>query len=809
MQNGRYPLAVPLGIVWKGDLKDLAERFVNFLLSPEGEKIIIQNGAVSVDQKKNTMFKSIKTELISSHLGVIFLAALILGSLSYLIMNKQLQDAQISHLSFIGEYSSHNMSNFLERKSNILERISMGKEIEKYGRAYQELQLIEVFSKFKKEFSMLCYINKEGCEEVKMIKGQPVVNGLQDISKSSYFNKALKAVDKAVIFPPEKSAILDEVVIKMALTRYSYFGDEFIGMVMGAVPFKEFSEELAKIKVGKSGFINVINDQGIILAHPYEDQIGRTITGQGKTAQQLIAKAKAMEKGVMRATISGIDGFIAYAPAKDLGCSLLVTLPYEEYMVALNKLRDAFLFIFIGICIIGWIVSKFLAAGITEPIMQLTKHAYDISTGNFFQFQIKKIKAKYEIGDLVASFNRMAEDLDKTSVSKNYTDNIINAMKDALIVVYADGYIISVNVTTCNLLGYKKEELIGRSIEDILVEGARLFKETGPEGQKEMASVDNIDITLVSKQGTKIPVLFSSSTMLDDNGYIQGIVCLALDITELKQAQDKLKSLNESLEQKVIERTLELEQSNKELEQFAYIASHDLQEPLRKVITFGDRLQEKYAAELGEQGKDYLGRMRRAAQRMQQLINDLLKYSRASTKVQSFVPVNLAQVVQGVLSDLEVLIEENKARILVESLPTIEADSLQMRQLLQNLISNGLKFHRKEEYPTIVISAKTTKNTNNTSYGETLPDDGFLEIAIEDNGIGFDEKYAHRIFEVFQRLHGRDEYEGTGIGLSVCKKIVGRHKGDIKVKSIVGQGTTFMVTLPLVQVKEKKVEMNY
>ena len=157
---------------------------------------------------------------------------------------------------------------------------------------------------------------------------------------------------------------------------------------------------------------------------------------------------------------------------------------------------------------------------------------------------------------------------------------------------------------------------------------------------------------------------------------------------------------------------------------------------------------------------------------MQQLINDLLKYSRASTKVQSFVPVNLAQVVQGVLSDLEVLIEENKARILVESLPTIEADSLQMRQLLQNLISNGLKFHRKEEYPTIVISAKTTKNTNNTSYGETLPDDGFLEIAIEDNGIGFDEKYAHRIFEVFQRLHGRDEYEGTGIGLSVCKSLL-------------------------------------
>jgi signal transduction histidine kinase/methyl-accepting chemotaxis protein len=230
-----------------------------------------------------------------------------------------------------------------------------------------------------------------------------------------------------------------------------------------------------------------------------------------------------------------------------------------------------------------------------------------------------------------------------------------------------------------------------------------------------------------------------------------------------------------------------LERSNRELEEFAYVASHDLQEPLRKVQAFGDRLKTKYGQTLGDQGRDYLERMQNAAARMQTLINGLLTYSRVTTRAQPFVPVDLAQTAQEVMSDLEVRIQEVGGQVNVENLPRIEADPTQMRQLLQNLIANALKFHRQDQPPVVKVHA-----------GNASPN-GSCQIFVEDNGIGFDEKYLDRIFQVFQRLHGRSEYEGSGVGLATCRKIVERHGGTISARSAPGQGATFIVTLPLRQ----------
>ena len=246
-----------------------------------------------------------------------------------------------------------------------------------------------------------------------------------------------------------------------------------------------------------------------------------------------------------------------------------------------------------------------------------------------------------------------------------------------------------------------------------------------------------------------------------------------------------------------------LEQSNRALEGFAYIASHDLQEPLRKVQAFGDLLQAKYGTELGDQGRDYLARMQSATKRMQTLINDLLTYSRVTTKAQPFVPVDLAQVVSEVLSDLETRIAQVGGRVEVSGLPTIEADPTQMRQLFQNLIGNALKFHRRDEAPLVRVYAEFLDGQGCRSDGR-LSMDGCYQIMVEDNGIGFDERYLDRIFQVFQRLHGRDEYEGTGIGLATCRKIVERHRGHITARSVPGQGATFIVTLPAKQPEEEQ-----
>jgi len=239
----------------------------------------------------------------------------------------------------------------------------------------------------------------------------------------------------------------------------------------------------------------------------------------------------------------------------------------------------------------------------------------------------------------------------------------------------------------------------------------------------------------------------------------------------------------------------ELARSNAELQQFASIASHDLQEPLRKIQAFGNRLQEKYGEALSEQGSDYIQRMQNAAQRMQILIDDLLIFSRITTKAQPFVAVDLAKVAKEVISDLEVLIQQTGARVEVSELPTINANPLQMRQLLQNLIGNALKFRQKNEPPRVKIYSQIHGDREQLT--DNSLDTHLCQITVEDNGIGFDQKYCDRIFQVFQRLHGRSEYEGTGIGLAICRKIVERHGGSITAESKPSQGAKFIVTLPV------------
>ena len=260
------------------------------------------------------------------------------------------------------------------------------------------------------------------------------------------------------------------------------------------------------------------------------------------------------------------------------------------------------------------------------------------------------------------------------------------------------------------------------------------------------------------------------------------------------QADAELRRLHAELEARVQERTTKLkaaneslERSNRELEQFASAASHDLQEPLRKIQAFGDRLQAKFGDQLGQQGNEYLERILSSAGRMRNLIEDLLTFSRISTKAQAPVATDLNAVVQEVLSDLEARVEQTGGRVDVCKLPTVNADPMQMRQLLQNLIANALKFHRPGKPSVVLVRGRHVLDT------EAQP---WWEITVQDNGIGFEEIYLDRIFEVFQRLHGRNEYDGTGVGLAICRKIVERHRGHITARSAPGQGSTFVITLP-------------
>jgi PAS domain S-box-containing protein len=371
---------------------------------------------------------------------------------------------------------------------------------------------------------------------------------------------------------------------------------------------------------------------------------------------------------------------------------------------------------------------------------------------------------------------------------------ILNSAGEGICGLDSEGRATFVNPAAAKITGWKIDELTGRSAQNIF---GRVATEELEAGGTE-AGADQI---LARKDGTTFPAEVIKSPICE-NGRLVGSVLVFKDITERKRAEVALALKAD-----------ELARSNAELEQFAFVASHDMQEPLRKIQAFGDRLKLKCdSVQMGD-GRDYLERMQNAAARMQTLINDLLAFSRVIRSSEPFVPVDLDAITKEVLNDLEVRIEKSGARVEMENLPTIDADPTQLRQLMQNLISNALKFQPSNAAPVVKIQARALEpdspawdaesfkqQPNGSSKAPAASTTSQLyEITVQDNGIGFDEAYREKIFAVFQRLHGRNDYEGTGIGLAVCRRITDRHGGTITARSKVGQGATFIVTLPVHQ----------
>lgn len=280
-----------------------------------------------------------------------------------------------------------------------------------------------------------------------------------------------------------------------------------------------------------------------------------------------------------------------------------------------------------------------------------------------------------------------------------------------------------------------------------------------------------MEITTISQDSQPLSLVTNGCPIVDHNGEKFGAVVTIRDVTEGKQAEAQLNQLN-----------ADLLQSNQELEQFAYVASHDLQEPLRMVKSFTELLARRYQGQLDDKADRYMDYITDGAMRMQTLISDLLAYSRAGRFDLALQPTHLEEVVEQVRSDLQTVIQTKDAKIEMDSLPTLHADPTQMRQLMQNLIANAIKYC-EADFPIVQIRATSAQDS--------------WTISVQDNGIGIDPQYAERIFVIFQRLHNKDDYSGTGIGLAICKKIVERHGGTIWVDSQAGEGATFSFTMPI------------
>lgn len=343
----------------------------------------------------------------------------------------------------------------------------------------------------------------------------------------------------------------------------------------------------------------------------------------------------------------------------------------------------------------------------------------------------------------------------------------VEASPSGMVMVNEEGTIVLVNRETERLFGYARQKLLGKSIEFLVPDAAR---ERHPElrsgfrsepSRREMGS--GRDLYGRHEDGSEVPVEIGLNPIRTADGLF--VLASIVDISERKRAQD------------------ELRRSNAELEHFAYVASHDLQEPLRMVASYTELLQQRYEGRLDEKADKYIRYAVDGAKRLQRLIHDLLPYSRVNTEAEPLAPVDADELVRCLLDRaLGRMISEAGAVVHVDTLPEVMADETQVEQVFQNLIANAIKFRHGDRAPEVWVAAEPS-------------DDGW-RFAIRDNGIGIEAEYKERVFEMFQRLHGIGEYPGSGLGLALCRKIVERHDGRIWLESEVDQGSTFYFTLP-------------
>ncbi|MDD5678585.1 MAG: PAS domain S-box protein [Kiritimatiellae bacterium] len=379
-----------------------------------------------------------------------------------------------------------------------------------------------------------------------------------------------------------------------------------------------------------------------------------------------------------------------------------------------------------------------------------------------------------------------AHDVTIQKQASQYARSLIESSLDPLVTISAGGKITDVNEATIKVTGVPRDQLIGTDFSDYFTEPSK-----ASEGYRQVfakGSVTDYPLTIRHKDGHLTDVLYNASVYKDTHGNVLGVFAAARDVTVLKQAEVELRRHRDNLEALVQERTSKLEalnrelaRSNENLAQFAYVASHDLQEPLRIMANYSQLLEKRYKEKLDKDADDFINFIVDAAKRMQKLITDLLEYSHIGSKDANMTEVDCNEVVRKVTGTMSAIIESDHARVTHDNLPVLTAHETGLIQLFQNLIGNALKFHDKDP-PLIHIAARRDKS-------------GWI-FSVRDNGIGIEPQYNKRIFHIFQRLHSRSEYPGTGIGLSICKKIVENHGGRIWVESETGKGTTFYFTIP-------------
>ena len=362
--------------------------------------------------------------------------------------------------------------------------------------------------------------------------------------------------------------------------------------------------------------------------------------------------------------------------------------------------------------------------------------------------------------------------------------HVLNSIGDAVITTDTEQKITFLNPVAQYLTGWGEEEAMGRPLGEVFnIQGRATEKPAQDLIDRVLRDGTPLRtrgrIELLNRGNERIPIDTSASPIKSPKGNIAGMVITFQDVSEQEKEKKALLTFTEKLHK-----------SNVALTEFASNASHDLKEPLRKIILFGDRLQATLADYPLQKEKDYLARQQKSALKMMGLIDQLLEWAKITGQPASFVITDLNSIAQSAMEDLGALIEEKRGQVHIKSLPTLRVDPLQIRRLLQNLVGNALKFHKTNEPPIVTLESRLLEN-------------GFWEIRIEDNGIGFKQQDAERLFKPFVRLHASPHYKGSGIGAAICKDIVEKHNGTLTAKSTPEKGSTLIITLPAMDAQKE------
>lgn len=648
----------------------------------------------------------------------------------------------------------------------------------------EQLKLIALLLAQNNIYEQVTLINSAGQEIIHVDNLK--IAGTDDLANRANAEEFQQPKETGEVYysPVQFNKLTGEPFMIIAIPSYDLRSGEFNGVLTANFRFRSIWDLMSSVQLPEKNIVYLVDSHNRVVAHRDPSVV----------LQDTFIDLP--EEDGFDAGLENDSAAIAIV-ANSFGEQTFYTVAEFESNAALELAISNFYLSIAAVLLalfIAIIISVLAARQIVGPIERMVVQTNAIAAGDLSQ-KIE-VSRNDEIGDLATAFNLMtiqlhdliggleAEIQERRQAEKSlqrYYD-ILESTNDFVGVANKDGLVTYVNRAGRQMMGMgESQDISSLFIKDFhppeIVE--IMFNEGLPTAVS--AGIWADETTFLTFDGRKIATLQVILSHKSVQGEVEYFSTIARDITERKEAEKQLQQY-----------AAELKRSNEELEKFAYISSHDLQEPLRKILVFGTRMQERYSSTLDARGMDYLQRMQNAAQRMQNLIEDLLNFSRASsTEILSFEKVDLNEILKEILSDLETRIQELEAHVLVAELPVIDADATQMRQLFLNLLSNGLKFHRQNEPPEIQIECAMIPKRHTAV--------SLCQISVIDNGIGFDEKYADRIFVMFQRLHSRTQIEGTGVGLALCRKIAEQHHGTITAHSPNETGAKFVVTLPITQ----------